>query len=73
MWEGVQETKWSFLSPPWQLRDKGKSDGPSAALLILINLPKQESELESMRYTWMILWALLSMELTTESITRIWQ
>lgn len=23
MWEGVQETKWSFLSPPWQLRDKG--------------------------------------------------
>jgi hypothetical protein len=23
MWEGVRETKWSFLSPPWQLRDKG--------------------------------------------------
>ncbi|KAJ9243862.1 hypothetical protein DTO169E5_2204 [Paecilomyces variotii] len=27
MWEGVQETKWSFLSPPWQLRDKGIRTG----------------------------------------------
>ena len=24
MWEGVRETQWSFLSPPWQLRDKGE-------------------------------------------------
>lgn len=23
MWEGVRETNWTFLSPPWQLRDKG--------------------------------------------------
>jgi hypothetical protein len=23
MWEGVRDTPWSFLSPPWQLRDKG--------------------------------------------------
>ncbi|KAJ5667411.1 hypothetical protein N7507_003275 [Penicillium longicatenatum] len=27
MWEGVLETKWSFLSPPWQLRDKGIRTG----------------------------------------------
>lgn len=24
MWEGVRESRWSFLSPPWQLRDKGE-------------------------------------------------
>lgn len=23
MWEGVKDIQWSFLSPPWQLRDKG--------------------------------------------------
>lgn len=28
MWEGVQEINWSFLSPPWQLRDKGDLDRP---------------------------------------------
>ncbi|KAJ5946426.1 hypothetical protein N7454_003265 [Penicillium verhagenii] len=27
MWEGVRETNWSFLSPPWQLRDKGIRTG----------------------------------------------
>ncbi|KAJ5745722.1 hypothetical protein N7520_010904 [Penicillium odoratum] len=27
MWEGVQDTPWSFLSPPWQLRDKGIRTG----------------------------------------------
>ncbi|KAJ5390542.1 uncharacterized protein N7496_001610 [Penicillium cataractarum] len=27
MWEGVQEMNWSFLSPPWQLRDKGIRTG----------------------------------------------
>lgn len=25
MWEGVKDVQWSFLSPPWQLRDKGES------------------------------------------------
>lgn len=25
MWEGVRDTPWSFLSPPWQLRDKGNT------------------------------------------------
>lgn len=23
LWEGVRDKKWSFLSPPWYLRDKG--------------------------------------------------
>ncbi|KAJ5588513.1 hypothetical protein N7537_011191 [Penicillium hordei] len=27
MWEGVKEIQWSFLSPPWQLRDKGIRTG----------------------------------------------
>ncbi|KAF4120102.1 hypothetical protein GMORB2_3513 [Geosmithia morbida] len=27
MWEGVRDTPWSFLSPPWQLRDKGIRTG----------------------------------------------
>ncbi|KAJ5958796.1 uncharacterized protein N7479_005946 [Penicillium vulpinum] len=27
MWEGVRDIKWSFLSPPWQLRDKGIRTG----------------------------------------------
>jgi len=25
MWEGVEKKQWSFLSPPWLLRDKGLS------------------------------------------------
>ncbi|KAJ5959264.1 uncharacterized protein N7479_006414 [Penicillium vulpinum] len=27
MWEGVKDRNWSFLSPPWQLRDKGIRTG----------------------------------------------
>jgi len=27
LWEGVRDKKWSFLSPPWLLRDKGIRTG----------------------------------------------
>lgn len=39
MWEGVQEMNWSFLSPPWQLRDKGNRDS-SIKVVYGVNLRK---------------------------------
>ncbi|OJJ57274.1 hypothetical protein ASPSYDRAFT_179825 [Aspergillus sydowii CBS 593.65] len=33
MWEGVRETSWSFLSPPWQLREKGIRTGKYEAFV----------------------------------------
>ncbi|OJJ82476.1 uncharacterized protein ASPGLDRAFT_67929 [Aspergillus glaucus CBS 516.65] len=33
MWEGVKDIQWSFLSPPWQLRDKGLRTGKYEVLV----------------------------------------
>lgn len=40
MWEGVKETQWSFLSPPWQLRDKGKVTNHRYIIAMLIIIPQ---------------------------------
>lgn len=39
MWEGVTEKRWSFLSPPWLLRDKGIRTGKYEKFIDSIESP----------------------------------
>jgi hypothetical protein len=54
MWEGVTDKKWSFLSPPGLLRDKGmqlaKYYPSSITNLAIINLSVQDFEPASISY-----------------------